>query len=105
MKLKLEAATLDKDSNTRIKCLLATSSFNRYNLDYSIAFDNAGEALFLAEEFGDPLLLAKAHEFFGVSNYIFRQDELAEEHFAKSLLNYEKAFNKQSVSKCIIPKL
>lgn len=99
LKVQLEIATTNMDSATRIKCLLATSSFNRYKLDYSVAFDNAGEALFLAEEYKDTALLAKAHENFGVLNYIFRQDELAEEHFTKSLYYYKKAFEKKLVSK------
>lgn len=99
LKNKTEKATINQDKSTVIKCLLASSSFNRYKLDFNAAFDYAGKALILAEEYDAPELQARAHENFGVLNFIFFQYDLAGEHFNQSFQYYEEAYEKGLIAK------
>lgn len=92
-----EEATLAKDTAQIIKCLVSKSTFNRVNYNYTGAFNNAGEALFLSEELQDPLLLAKSHEEFGVLNFIFKQIEQSGTHFKKSYTYYKDAFKQNLI--------
>ncbi|PKQ61033.1 hypothetical protein BZG02_17205 [Labilibaculum filiforme] len=94
---KYKQVVQKQDTVSVIQTLILLSSMERINLNYRTAFDRAGEALFLAEQYNNALLIAKAHEELGVLNYLFKQDDSAGLHFRNSLLFYKKsqAINKQ----------
>ncbi|WP_143525072.1 hypothetical protein [Labilibacter marinus] len=92
-----QLAIKSKDTSQIIQSRLLQSTMSRVYLDYGSAFNHVGEALFLAEDYKDTLLMAKAHEEFGVLNYLFRQDGQAFQHFSKSLKYYKKAYQKQHI--------
>lgn len=71
-------------TTTMIKCLISMSSLNRSNLNVNTALENVGKAVFLAEKYKEPVLLATAHEEFGALYCNFRQDEIAGQHFINS---------------------
>ncbi|MGA9639189.1 tetratricopeptide repeat protein, partial [Flavobacterium sp.] len=79
-----------KDTVQIIQSLISLSAADRAALNYGEAFSNAGDALFIAKEYKNPLLIAKAHEEFGVLNYLFKQDEEAGDHFKKAHFYYSK---------------
>lgn len=89
-------AILDKDTSRLIKNTIALSQIKRTNLKFGEAFDLSSEAIYLSESFNDSLLLATAHENYGVLHYIFRQNETAGYHLRKSLniLNQLQRANK-----------
>lgn len=95
---RYKQAVLEKDTSALLKCLLTKSSINRIDLKFAEAFDNAGEAVFLAEEYTNPVLLAKSHEEFGVLYFNFKQDQVANSHFEKSLSNYKEAYKRGLIS-------
>ncbi len=80
----------EKDTVNIIQSLLSLSKIKRAELDFSDAFDHSGEALFLSEEYGDTVLLAKAYDDFGMLNYTFNQEKEAKKYIEKAL-----AFNRE----------
>ncbi|WP_189360093.1 helix-turn-helix transcriptional regulator [Algibacter mikhailovii] len=78
-----------------IKSLVRLSAFERGQFEYGKAFSHAGEALFMAEEIQDSVLIAKAHEELGVLAYLYKQDEDAGSNFLKAH-KYYKVLYKQS---------
>ncbi|WP_066218983.1 helix-turn-helix transcriptional regulator [Formosa haliotis] len=85
-----------QDTLEIISSLIDLSTINRIHLEFSEAFKYAGNALFLAEEFKDTLSIARAHEEYGVLNYLFKQDESAGENFKKANTYFQIAYqNKQ----------
>jgi tetratricopeptide (TPR) repeat protein len=95
-KQSYEKALIAKDTSEIIKSLISQSIYNRKNLDYGSAFNNSGEALFLAEEIKDTLLLAHAYEELGVLSYLFKQDEEAGYNF-KNAHEYYKALYREKI--------
>ncbi len=81
------------DTTMLIQCLLGMSSIQADRLNHGDAYDHAGEALFLAEEFEDTLLMTEAYSLFGKLNYVFNQKEAARTYLlnacelSKSLLS------------------
>jgi hypothetical protein len=92
-----EKALLKNDTISFIKSLISISAFNRYHLKYNQAFKIAGEALFIAEEFRDSLLEAKAYEELGVLSYLYKQHNDAKDNFIKSHSILKKLFAKKIV--------
>lgn len=72
-----------------ILSLFDLSAYNQTTQNYSSAFEYAGEALFLAEEISDTILLAKACQAFGVLNYMLYQKSEAEHYLQRSLSLYK----------------
>lgn len=90
-------ALADRDTTVIIRCLLSLSALERKQLNYMLAVNHSGEALFLAEEFKNAQLLAKAHEEFGVLNYLFKQDDEAGSNFKRSYTFYRAALNQGQI--------
>ncbi|WPR71353.1 hypothetical protein SLW70_15675 [Flavobacterium sp. NG2] len=90
LKKSYSIALHKKDTVQIIKNLISLSAAGRATLNYSEAFSHAGEALFVAKEFKNPLLIAKAHEEFGVLHYLFKQDEEAGDHFKAAHAYFSK---------------
>ncbi len=90
-------ALKNKDTIHIIKNLLAMGVYQRTHLNYGNAFNHTGNALFLAEQFKDTLLIAKALDENGVLNYLYKQDELAGASFKKAHLLYKKAYKKRGL--------
>jgi DNA-binding CsgD family transcriptional regulator len=90
LKKKYKEATEKKDTIQIIKTLISLSAADRAGLAYRDSFINSGEALFIAQEFKNPLLIAKAHEEFGTLHFLFKQDDEAGEHFKKAHDYYSK---------------
>ena len=88
-----QTAVEKQDTTKTISALLSLSSLERQNLNYNLAVTHSGEALFMAEEYGNPYLLARSHEEFGVLNYLFKQDDVAGSNFKQSYFFYKKAFS------------
>lgn len=88
---KYKQVVQKQDTASIIEKLILLSSLERINLNYRTAFDRAGEALFLAEQYNNVLLIAKAHEELGILNYLFKQDDSAGIHFKNSLFFYKKS--------------
>ncbi|OEJ99013.1 hypothetical protein A8C32_07490 [Flavivirga aquatica] len=86
-----------KDTSQIIKNLISLSAFERIHLNYSSAFNNSGKALFLAEEFNDSLLIAKAQEELGVLTYLFKQDDEAGSNFKKAHLYYKALYKNKKI--------
>ena len=87
-KTALTNAIESSDTISIIESLIALSTLERINLDYSSAITHAGEALFIADNYRDTLLLIKTHEEVGILNYLFKQDSQAYAHFNNAhLLN------------------
>lgn len=76
-----EQAIVKKDTTFLINSLISLSAFERYSLNYNEAFSNAGEALFIAEEFNDDYLKARAYEELGVLTYLFKQNKESGSNF------------------------
>ena len=74
LKKEYDTSLQRKDTLNMVKSLITISQLNRKNLKYGDAFNRVGEALFLAEESKDTLLMAKSYEEFGVLNYLYKQD-------------------------------
>ncbi|MDC0584581.1 tetratricopeptide repeat protein [Bacteroidales bacterium] len=94
----LSIAVFANDTHSIVETRLYLSMIERIRLNYGEAFNQSGEALFLAEEISDTLLMAKAHEEYGVLNYLFKQDEQSYIHFSKSLGFYKAALRSQLIS-------
>lgn len=77
-----------KDTHQIAKTLISISELERVKLDFSAAFNTAGEALFLAKEKGDHFLIAKAHEELGILSYLYKQDNEAGNNFTKAKQYY-----------------
>jgi DNA-binding CsgD family transcriptional regulator len=92
-----KVALIKNDTVNTIKSLISLSAYQRINLNYSAAFNNSGEALFIAEEFQDTLLMANAHEEFGVLSYLFKQDNEAGINFKKAHQYYKAAFKNNQI--------
>ena len=91
-------AELKSDTTSIIKSLISLSAYYRKQQDYNKSFNKTGDALFLSEEFNDPLLIAKCYEEFGVLNYLFKQDGDVVESFKKSHLLYKELYKNGLVS-------
>ncbi|BAX81119.1 helix-turn-helix transcriptional regulator [Labilibaculum antarcticum] len=87
-----------KDTVSVIQSLLSLSEIKRELLDFSDAFDHSGEALFLSEEFGDTILLAKAYDDFGMLNYTFNQEEETKKYIEKSLALNRISYREKKIS-------
>ncbi|NIJ45325.1 DNA-binding CsgD family transcriptional regulator [Wenyingzhuangia heitensis] len=85
-------AIKEKDSIKMIQKGIQLSRYKRIHLDYGAAFDYAGEALFLSEQLRDTLLIAEAHQEYGILNYLFKQDNLAGTNFKKSHFYYKQVY-------------
>ncbi|WP_139957388.1 helix-turn-helix transcriptional regulator [Flavicella sediminum] len=96
LEISYEKNRLEKDSRETIKTLVKLSQQNRIALDYGAAFNYAGEALFLAEQLKDTLLMAKTHEEYGILNYLFKQDNAAGNNLKKSHQYFLQQKNKLS---------
>ncbi|MCW2118997.1 hypothetical protein [Flavobacterium sp. 7A] len=90
LKKKHKEALAKKDTAQIIKVLISLSAADRAALAYRDSFVNSGEALFIAQEFKNPLLIAKAHEEFGTLHFLFKQDDEAGEHFKQAHAYYSK---------------
>ncbi|MGQ1911513.1 helix-turn-helix transcriptional regulator [Marinifilum sp. RC60d5] len=96
LNMAYENGIVEQDTFSIIRSLLSLIKIKKEQLDFSDAFDHSGEALFLAEELGDSILLAKAYDNFGMLNYIFNQEEETRKYIEKSLvLNRELYHDKQ----------
>ncbi|WP_157961042.1 helix-turn-helix transcriptional regulator [Lutibacter citreus] len=93
-----KTAELKRDTTNIIKSLISLSAYYRKQQDFSKSFNKTGDALFLSEEFGDPLLIAKSYEEFGVLNYLFKQDNDLGEAFGKSHSLYKELYKSKSIS-------
>lgn len=91
-------AVSNKDTALIIKSLLSLSEIKREQLDYSDAFDHSGEALFLSEEFGDTVLMAKSYDVFGMLNFTFYQEDEARKYIDKSCSLSRRAYGKELIS-------
>ncbi|PKQ64798.1 hypothetical protein BZG02_02775 [Labilibaculum filiforme] len=80
-----EKGVFEKDTAGIIRSLLSLSKKKRDELEFSDAFDHSGEALFLSEEYGDTILLAKVYDDFGMLNFTFNQEEDTKKYIEKSL--------------------
>ncbi|NRS90320.1 DNA-binding CsgD family transcriptional regulator [Flavobacterium sp. 7E] len=98
LKVKYKEALLKKDTTQIIKTLIALSGADRASLAYRDSFINSGEALFIAKEFKNPMLIAKAHEEFGTLHFLFKQDDEAGDHFKKAHEYYATIKLKDSLS-------
>ncbi|WP_282038854.1 helix-turn-helix transcriptional regulator [Saccharicrinis aurantiacus] len=81
---QLEESIRDNDSIAIVQLQILLSNISRTNLKYGKAFDYAGEALFLAEETNNDLLIAKANEEYGILCYLFKQDKQTGDLFKKA---------------------
>ena len=88
----------ENDTVNMTRNLIRLSAQDRTRLHYGSALRNSGDALFLAEELKDTLLMAQAHEEFGILNYLFKQDALAGLHFNKSHDYFNICYNKGQIS-------
>lgn len=95
--LEIQQGLAEKDSIRLVQDLIKSSSNNRSILDYNSAFQNAGDALYLAEELKDTLLMAMAFEEVGILNYLYKQDELAGENFKKSYTYFNICYSKNEI--------
>ncbi|WP_303317279.1 hypothetical protein Q4Q34_01640 [Flavivirga abyssicola] len=68
------------------------STYERYRLNYNQAFNNAGEALIVAEVKDDSLLKAKAYEELGVLTYLYKQNEESGDYFLKAHKLYKSLY-------------
>ncbi|WP_010136281.1 helix-turn-helix transcriptional regulator [Ochrovirga pacifica] len=73
-----------KDTSEIVTKLIALSEYHRSKLNYGTAFNYSGDALFLAEQIKDTLLLAKAHREQGILSYLFKQDTPAGFNFKQA---------------------
>ncbi|AZQ62748.1 hypothetical protein EI427_11045 [Flammeovirga pectinis] len=98
--IEIKETSQEKDTSTikTIKQLLKKSGAARNNLQFSTAFGNGGEALFLAEEIQDTLWMIQAYESMGVLYYLFKQDEEAGTHFKKANMYQQKLSQYQTVA-------
>lgn len=86
-----------KDTIGMVKSLISLSALARKQHNYDAAFNNSGEALFLAEESENVVLIAKSNEEVGVLNYLFKQDANAGNSFKKAHENYKLAYTSESI--------
>lgn len=93
----LTQASLKKDTIKLVNSLINLSIYKRNNLDYGNAFNDAGDALFLAEEYGNDLLQAKAFEELGALTYLYKQDDEAGYNFKKAHYYYKKLYKKKKI--------
>ncbi|WP_372775232.1 hypothetical protein [Mangrovibacterium sp.] len=91
-------AIAEQDTSDAIRSLLSMSALERKQLNYMLAVNHSGEALFLAGEYKNARLLARAHEEFGVLNYLFKQDDEAGANFKRSYTFYRTALHKGQVT-------
>ena len=87
-----EEAVSKNDTVLLIKTLITLSAFERYRLNFDIAFSYAGEASLLSEEFGKDIYQAKAQEELGIITYLFKQNEESGNYFTNSHKVYKKLF-------------
>lgn len=97
IKKEYDAALKNKDSSKAINRLLNLCFLERVNLNYSDAFRYGGDALLMAEEIKDTLLMAKSNEELGYLNYLFKQDDLAGDNFKKANTFYRISFDKNKI--------
>lgn len=102
LKKEYDTYLYQKDTVKIIENLLNLSQFNRKNLKYGDAFNTAGEALFIAEEYKDTILLAKSYEELGVLNYLYKQDNEAGINFKKAHSYFKVYYKKNRVSDAVI---
>jgi len=96
-KTQLQTSITKSDTPVIIESLIQLSTLERINLDYSSAVNHAGEALFIADDYGDSLLLSRAHEEVGVLNYLFKQDQQAFFHFSNAHMLYKGLRNQNKI--------
>lgn len=99
LKKEYDTSLQRKDTLNMVKSLITISQLNRKNLKYGDAFNRVGEALFLAEESKDTLLMAKSYEEFGVLNYLYKQDNEVKINFTKAHSYYKISYKKNRISK------
>ncbi|GAA4238842.1 hypothetical protein GCM10022291_30850 [Postechiella marina] len=90
-------ASLKKDTIKIVNNLINLSIYKRNNLDYDDAFNDAGDALFLAEEYGNYLLQAKAFEELGALTYLYKQDDEAGYNFKKAHYYFKKLYKNKKI--------
>lgn len=93
-----------KDTVTMVNSLLSLSALGRNKLKYGVAFNNAGEALFLAEQTKNGLLTANAQEEYAVLNYLFKQDAEAGQLFKLAHKNFKQAHKNGKISNAVLYK-
>lgn len=93
-----ERALLKKDTLRVIESLLSLIKIKKDQMDFSEAFDHSGEALFIAEEFGDSILLAKAYDDFGMLNYTFNQEKEAKKYIEKALVFNRELYRNRKIT-------
>lgn len=94
---ELSIAIQESDSAKTVQHLILLSNVSRSNLKYGKAFDYAGEALFLAEESGNNLLIAKANEEYGILSYLFKQEKQTGELFFNAHNVYTKCYEDNEI--------
>ncbi len=90
-----QKATKEQDTVSIIKNSIALSKHHRISLNFGTAFNYAGDALFLATQIQDTLLLARAHKEQGVLDFLFKQDVSAGINFKKSTQYFKYAYKEQ----------
>ena len=92
-----EQAEIKKDTTLLIHTLITQSRFNRFHLNYLEAFNVAGEALFISEEYNNIVLMAKANEELGVLTYLYKQNEESGAYFIKAHQLFKKAYQDKQI--------
>jgi tetratricopeptide (TPR) repeat protein len=77
-------AQKEGDTLLLIKSLVSKSAFERSEKNFGDAFNYAGDALFLAEEYADIRMKAYANEEFGILSFLFRQDDQSSYYLKKA---------------------
>lgn len=88
----------EEKTDSLIIGLIKLSQLHRSALDYRSAFDHAGEALFMSEQYGDSKLLSLALAEYGILNYLFKQDNTTAESFTRSLAFAKKAYQEGTLT-------
>lgn len=91
-------AIVKKDTSLLIRSLISLSAFERFRLEFNAAFSDAGEALFMATDYNNQLLKAKAHEELGVLTYLYKQDNESGSHFHEAHKLYKALYKSEQVS-------
>ena len=86
------------ESDSLIQTLINLSQLSRINLKYDMAYNYAGEALFLSDEINDSKLLMLSHQEYGYLNYLLKQDNAAGNNFRQSLCFAKKAYEQGKIS-------
>lgn len=87
-----------KDTTLLIKSLLSFGAFERHRLNFNQAFSYAGEALVIADAYGEAYYKAKSQEELGVITYLFKQNEESGNYFANSHKIHKDLYSMNSIA-------